>query len=51
MADLQEDIFNKIVKWEELAPLPVCCNAHTAVLLGRVVYVGGDLDGRNIYDH
>ena len=51
MADLQEDIFNKIVKWEELAPLPVCCNAHTAVLLGRVVYVGGDLEGRNIYDH
>ena len=51
MADSQEDIFSKTVKWEELAPLPVCCNAHTAVLLGRVVYVGGGLEGRNIDDH
>ena len=50
MADSQEDIFSKTVKWEGLAPLPVCCNAYTAVLLGRVVYVGG-LEGRNIYDH
>ena len=51
MADSQEDIFSKAVKWEELAPLPVCRSAHTAVLLGRVVYVGGDLEGRNIDDH
>ena len=51
MADSQEDIFSKTVKWEELAPLPVCRNAHTAVLLGGVVYVGGGLEGRNIDDH
>ena len=39
------DIFGKEVKWKELAPLPVYRNAHTAVLLGGVVYVGGGFEG------
>ena len=39
------DIFSKTVKWKELAPLPVCRTAHTAVLLGGVVYVGGGFEG------
>ena len=51
MADLQVDIFKKTVKWEELAPLPVCCNAHTAVLLGGNVYVGGGFEGRSDNDY
>ena len=41
MADLQVDISERIVKWKELAPLPVCRTAHTAVLFGGNVYVGG----------
>ena len=36
VADLQIDIFSKKVKWEELASLPVCHAAHTAVLLGEM---------------
>ena len=46
MADSQVDIFSKTVKWEELAPRPVCCRGHTAVLLGGNVYVGGGIEGR-----
>ena len=47
------DIFTKMLKWKELAPLPVCCSGHTAVLLGGVVYVGGGFEGRSItnYQH
>jgi len=45
VADSQVDIFSKSVKWEELAPLPVCRSAHTAVLLGGSVYVGGGFEG------
>ena len=41
MADSQVDIFKKTVKWKEIAPLPVCCTVHTAVLLGGSIYVGG----------
>ena len=51
MADSQVDIFKKTVKWEELAPLPVGHNGHTAVLLGGNVYVGGGIEGRDIYDY
>ena len=51
MAHSQVDIFRNVVKWEELAPLPVGCNGHTAVLLGGVVlYVGGGREGRSIND-
>ena len=50
VADSQVDIFSKTVKWEELAPLPVGRNGCTAVLLGRVVYVGGGVEGRSISD-
>ena len=50
MAESQVDIFTKTIKWEELAPLPVCRSAHTAVLLGGNVYVGGGLEGRNTDD-
>ena len=50
MADSQVDIFSKTVKWEELAPLPVCCTGHTAVLLGGSVYVGGGIEGTSITD-
>ena len=39
------DIFGKAVKWKELAPLPVCRNAHTVVLLGGVIYVGAGFEG------
>ena len=47
-ADSQVDIFRKTVKWEELAPLPVRRNGHTAVLLGGVVlYVGEGAEGRS----
>ena len=46
VADPQVNIFKKTVKWEELAPLPVYCTAHTAVLLGGNVYVGGGFEGR-----
>ena len=47
VADSQVDIFSKTVKWEELAPLPVGRDIHTAVLLGGVVYVGGGVEGRS----
>ena len=50
VVDSQVNIFKKTVKWEEIAPLPVCCNAHTAVLLGGNVYVGGGYEGRNNND-
>ena len=47
------DIFKKTVKWEELTPIPVCRNAHTAVLLGGNVYVGGGNEGNSVdnYQH
>jgi len=35
------------VKWKELAPLPECCTAHTAVFLHGSVYVGGGSAGKN----
>ena len=41
------NIFTKIIKWKKLAPLPVCHSAHTAVLLGGVIYVGGGFEGRS----
>ena len=50
VADSQVNIFKKTVKWEELAPLPVGCTAHTAVLLGGNVYVGGGYENRNNND-
>ena len=50
VADSQVDIFRKTVKWKELAPLPVGRSAHTAVLLGRDVFVGGGLEGTSIND-
>ena len=45
------DIFTKTIKWKELAPLPVGLNAHTAVLLGGNVYVGGGYEGRSTGDY
>ena len=51
VADSQVDIFRKTVKWKELAPLPVGLTAHTAVLLGGVVYVGGGFEGRSGNDN
>ena len=51
MADSQVDIFRKTVKWEQLAPLPVSRTAHTAVLLGGNVYVGGGYEGRSVNNH
>ena len=51
MAGSQVDIFKKTVKWEELAPLPVGRTAHTAVLLGGVVYVGGGYEGNSADDY
>ena len=50
MAESQVDIFSKTVKWDELAPLPVGRNGHTAMLLGGSVYVGGGYEGRSIND-
>jgi len=50
VTDSQVDIFSKTVKWEELAPLPVCRVAHTAVLLGKNIYVGGGYEGKGYYD-
>ena len=38
------------MKWKELAPLPVGYSAHSAVLLGGSVYVGGGYEGRSIDD-
>jgi len=40
-----------LVKWEELVPLPVCHNAHTAVLLGGNVYIGGGFEGIRANNH
>ena len=51
VVDSQVNIFKNTVKWEELAPLPVCRNAHTAVLLGGNVYVGGGYEGNSFNDH
>ena len=51
MADLQVNIFTKTVKWKELTPLPVRRSAHTAVLLGGVVYVGGGYEGESSDDN
>ena len=51
VADPQVDIFKKTVKWKELAPLPVGHIGHTAVLLGRNVYVGGGFEGRSTDDN
>ena len=50
MGDLQADIFNKELKWEELESLPVHRTAHTAVLLGGNVYVGQGLEGHSVKD-
>ena len=50
VADSELYTFRTTVKWKELAPLPVCRSAHTAVLLGRVVYVGGGFEGRSNND-
>ena len=44
------DIFKKAVNWKELAPLPVGRTAHTAVLLGGNIYVGGGSEGKSNYD-
>ena len=51
VAGSQVNIFKKAVKWEELAPLPVCRNAHTAVLLGGNVYVGGGCEDNSADDY
>ena len=51
MADSQVNIFNKTTKWRKLAPLPVARCAHTAVLLGGSVYVGGGFEGRSNDDY
>ena len=48
MAISQVDIFSKALKWEELAPLPVCHAVHTAALLGGVIYVGGGVEGSSV---
>ena len=50
VTDLQVDIFEKTVKWKELAPLPVHHAAHSAVLLGGNVYVGGGYEGTSDND-
>ena len=50
MASSQVDIFTKAIKWKELAPLPVGHVGHTAVLLGRTVYVGGGFEGASAQD-
>ena len=42
------DILAKAIKWEELASLPECRSAHTAVLLGGSVFVGGGIEGTSI---
>ena len=50
MAESQVSIYTKSVKWEKLAPLPVGRTAHTAVLLGGNVYVGGGVEDTNNKD-
>ena len=47
MTDSQVDLFRQVVKWKELAPLPVCRLACHAVLLGGNVYVGGGYERTN----
>ena len=44
MAYSEVALFTKLIKWKELAPLPVCRAGHNAVLLGGVVYVGGGFE-------
>ena len=51
VADSQVDIFMKELKWQELAPLPVGRDVHTAVLLGGNVYVGGGYEGKGAVDN
>ena len=51
MASSQVDIFITIIKWKELAPLPVGRVGHTAVLLGGSVYVGGGFEGTAAQDY
>ena len=51
VADSQVDSFRKTVKWKKLAPLPIGRNGHTAVLLGRDVFVGGGFEGRSNKDY
>ena len=51
MASSQVDIFTKIIKWKELAPLPVGRVGHTAVLLDGSVYVGGGYEGTSAQDY
>ena len=50
VADSQVNIFKKTPKWEELAPVPVCHNGHTAVLLGGNIYVVGSTEGGSLND-
>ena len=50
MADPQVDIFEKTLKWKELAPLPVGRSQHTAVFLDGVIYVGGGFEGAYVFD-
>ena len=46
VADPQMDILStKMEKWTELAPVPVCCTAHTAVLLDGNFYIGSGSKG------
>ena len=45
MTDSEVEICSKTLKWEELAYLPIGRSAHTAVLLGRVVFIGGGFEG------
>jgi len=40
-----------IVKWKEVAPLPVGRTAHTAILLHGSVYVGGGYEGEGVNDY
>ena len=47
VADPPVDMFERIAKWKELAPLPVYVCGHTVVLLGGSVYVGGGLEGKS----
>ena len=41
IGDSQVDIYRKAVSWKKLASSPVRYGTHTAVLLGRDVFVGG----------
>ena len=44
------EICRKTVKLKELAPLPVCHAAHSAVLLDGNIYIGGGLEGTSNND-